>query len=219
MRLAASDRKKQLIQVATRLFSEQGFDGTSTREIAEAAGVNESLIFRHFPTKEDLFWAVLSERSESTGRKRQIRELLGSNKSDREIFTEIARILLDRNEDDAAVTRLLLFSALRNNQLSDRFFRRYLAEIYEVMADLIRTGIADGRFRDLDPIVAARAFLGMIVYHYLVQEILGGRQYSNFSPQQLAEQMADMILNGIAVQQTADTAPDVSFAVPQGKSI
>jgi len=46
-----------------QLFSEQGFDGTSTRAIAEAAGVNEALIFRHFRSKEDLFWSVLSDMS------------------------------------------------------------------------------------------------------------------------------------------------------------
>jgi TetR/AcrR family transcriptional regulator len=73
MRLPAPDRKKQLLEIAMKLFSDQGFDGTTTRKIAEAAGVNEALIFRHFRTKEDLFWAVLSDRVERRGRNRRIR--------------------------------------------------------------------------------------------------------------------------------------------------
>src|ERR687896_460399 len=58
-RMTGEARRQQLIDVAIRLFSRKGFRGTTTKEIALAARVNEAIIFRHFPTKEDLYAATL----------------------------------------------------------------------------------------------------------------------------------------------------------------
>ena len=46
------------MDAAKELFARQGFEGTTTRQIAERARVNEAIIFRHFPSKEDLYWAI-----------------------------------------------------------------------------------------------------------------------------------------------------------------
>jgi AcrR family transcriptional regulator len=202
MRLPASDRKKQILEIAMRRFSEQGFDGTSTREIAEAAGINEALIFRHFRTKEDLFWEVLSDRVERRGRNRRMRKLVQSEGDSREVLVAIAETLLDRTDDDAAVTRLLLYSALRNRELSERFFRTYGLEKLELLAAHIRVGIEAGHFRVVNPVIAARSFLGMIVYHYLVEEVFGVPRARALSPRELAEELVGIFLEGISVNQT-----------------
>lgn len=54
--------KDKILKAACRLFCRQGFHGTSTREIAEAAGVSLGNIYNHFPTKEALFTALLAEQ-------------------------------------------------------------------------------------------------------------------------------------------------------------
>lgn len=198
MRLPAPDRKKQLLEIAMKLFSDKGFDGTSTREIAEAAGVNEALIFRHFRSKEDLFWAVLSDRVERRGRNHRIRELAKSEGDFREVIVAIAETLLDRTDDDAAVTRLLFYSALRNRELSHRFFRTYGQEKIEMLADHIRVGIAAGHLRAVNPAIAARSFLGMIVYHYLVEEVFGVPHAQTLSTRELAEELVSIFIEGIS---------------------
>jgi len=199
MRLAAQDRRKQLIKVAMRLFSEQGFDGTTTREIADAAGVNEAIIFRHFGSKEELYWAVVDDRIQSAGRREKIEEYLTSGRSDEEILTAIAETLLVRTQQDTTLTRLLLFSALRNAELSEQFFRTYVTDCYELLANYIRLGIEQGRFRPVDPLLAARSFLGMFTYHILVQEIFGGERHQKFDSRTVARQLTGIWLNGIAV--------------------
>jgi AcrR family transcriptional regulator len=223
MRLPAPDRKKQLLEIAMKLFSDQGFDGTTTREIAEAAGVNEALIFRHFRTKEDLFWAVLSDRVERRGRNRRIRELAKSEGDFREVLVAIAETLLDRTDDDAAVTRLLFYSALRNRELSHRFFRTYGQEKFETLADHIRVGIAAGRLRAVNPAIAARSFLGMIVYHYLVEEVFGVPHAQALSTRELAEELVSIFIEGIsanriitkngAARKTARVRPSIAAAL------
>ena len=63
MRLSAPFRRQHLISTALELFASQGYEGTTTREIAQRSGVTEAIIFRHFPTKEDLYWAVIEEHN------------------------------------------------------------------------------------------------------------------------------------------------------------
>src|SRR5260370_28587640 len=82
-RLSAPDRRQQILQVAVKLFARQGYNGATTREISRMAKVNEAIIFRHFPTKEDQYWAGIEEhcrpgRSRTTGElQAQLQQLVG----------------------------------------------------------------------------------------------------------------------------------------------
>lgn len=58
-RMSAEDRRSQVLDAAMDLFARQGYRGTTTRQIADHAGVNEAIIFRHFASKEELYWAIL----------------------------------------------------------------------------------------------------------------------------------------------------------------
>ena len=58
-RMAAADRRKHLIETAIRLFTEGSYHGTTTAEIARAAGVSEPILYRHFASKRDLYLAAL----------------------------------------------------------------------------------------------------------------------------------------------------------------
>src|SRR3954447_12796200 len=57
-KLSAEQRRAAILGAARRVFAEKGLHGTTTRELAEAAGVSEALLFKHFPTKEALFSAM-----------------------------------------------------------------------------------------------------------------------------------------------------------------
>jgi AcrR family transcriptional regulator len=109
------------MEVATGLFARQGFQGTTTREIAEQAGVNEALLFRHFPSKETLYWKIIEELCASRGRAQRVNEILQRGRNDLEVFTAVAREFLVRNAHDAELTRLLWFTALENHTLSASF--------------------------------------------------------------------------------------------------
>ena len=65
-RLKAPQRREQLIEVATKLFAKRGYEATTTAAIAEAAGVTEPILYRHFKSKQELFVAIVREMSEQT---------------------------------------------------------------------------------------------------------------------------------------------------------
>jgi AcrR family transcriptional regulator len=196
-RVAARDRRQQILAVATQLFADQGFNGTTTRQIADHAGVNEAIIFRHFPTKEELYWAVIEHKClEGQGRK-IVRDCLGISGDHREVFAAIAEQFLTSRERDFTLGRLLLFSALENHRLTHRFFRTHIAELYEEMAQYIRQQIEEGKFRDVDPLLAARAFWGMVVYHVLIQELFGGKKYQKLEARHVSRTLTDIWLQGM----------------------
>src|SRR5215469_14477097 len=91
-RMAATDRRNQLIDIAIDLFSRKGFAGTTTREIAAAAGVTEAIIFRHFATKQDLYKAILDARC--------------SNADAQAWFSE-AQQFMDANDDEGLFRALI----------------------------------------------------------------------------------------------------------------
>src|SRR5689334_24272602 len=59
------ERRRQILDVAAELFSQRGFAGTTTRQIAAAVGTSETVLFRHFPTKESLYAAILEQKVSS----------------------------------------------------------------------------------------------------------------------------------------------------------
>ena len=197
IRYSAADRKEQILDVATPLFARQGYQGTTTKQIAERARINEALIFRHFPSKDHLYWAVIQRKISTARAREQLREKLNINADDVDLFTEIAADILERRAKDQSLSRLLLFSGLENHKLSSRFFRTYVAEYYEVLAGFIRERIERGEFRKVDPLLAARGFLGMVIYYSWVQELFGGKRYQKFDVQQVSRTMAEIWLRGM----------------------
>jgi len=193
-RLSGADRRRQILRVAGDLFSRHGFTGTTTREIAKRARVNEAIIFRHFPTKEDLYWGVIDDMCQRREFQKELQQRLQKQKDLRELFVTFSKEVLQR---DTKLTRLLLFCALENHKLSERFFQTFVAKYYEILAAHIRQRMNEGELRKMDPLLASRGFLGMIAYHRLIQEIYGWKRFQDFDVDKVSETFTDIWLNGV----------------------
>ena len=156
--------------------------------------MNEAIIFRHFTTKEDLYWAVIEDQCRMRAGREKLEQALGSGQNDEQIFTSIASEFLSR---DATLPRLLLFSALERHEVSQRFFKVHVASYYEILGDYIRRRIEDGAFRDVDPILAARSFFGMLVYHFQVQELFGAKHLHDIELEHAVKTFVGIWLKGM----------------------
>lgn len=171
VRISGSERKASILESATALFAAKGFNGTKTREIAKRAGVSEALVFRHFPTKDHLYAAILAEQSPVPGLLADIRKLTKQD-DDLAVFTYIAKAIVYK-VPDPNLMRLLLFSALEGHELSDMFFKKHVRVFYDFLGGYIDQRIREGVFRPVPPLVAARAFMGMLIYHRLLSQLFG----------------------------------------------
>jgi AcrR family transcriptional regulator len=196
-RIPAPERHQQILAVATELFARRGFRGTTTRQIAEKAQVNEAILFRHFPRKEDLYWAVIEEKCRKKPARELLTEQLATDGNEQGVLAGIAMALLDQNATDTTLARLLLFSALEKHELSTRFVQTYITGFNDLLAEYIRGRIRAGAFRRVDPVLAARAFLGMVFNHFLVQEVLGERRFHKFDMRKVCEVFADIWVQGM----------------------
>ena len=64
-RLSSDERRQAIIEAVKQVFAEKGFDGTTTRELAKAAGISEALLYNYFPSKESLYLAMLGACAEA----------------------------------------------------------------------------------------------------------------------------------------------------------
>lgn len=204
-RMKGDERRGQILTTAVNLFSRNGFRGTTTKEIAQAAGVSEAMVFRHFANKEALFTAILDDKGcrEGVGRfpwedNEQLKNALEA-KNDFEVFYQIAISALNKHQSSVAFLRLLFFSALEEHQLAERFFGDFIERVYDFIADYIRQRQQDGAFRSVAPRLAVRAFLGMLLHHSLNNLLWDKeRRLLNVTNEEAARGFAEILLNGIA---------------------
>ena len=196
-RIPSCERRAQILRVATKLFAKQGFNGTTTREIAERVGVKETILFRLFPSKRELYWAVIDEKTRAISGRQLLERQLAAVTDERKMFAAITRDILERNTKDSTLTRLLLFSGLEEHGLSERFFQTYIAEYYEVLANYVRRRIRAGAYRQMDPMLSARSFLGMVFNYFLIQELFGAHRHHKFDIRHVSETLTNIWLDGM----------------------
>lgn len=195
-RTSGHQRQASLISAAASLFATNGFRGTTTKQIALAAGVSEALLFKHFPTKHALYTALLSEKADYSGLQKAVEEA-AAKREDKRLFMLLANYRI-RKGADPTLFRLLLFSALEGHEMSDMFFRQQYRVFHDLLASYIRQRIDDGAYRPLDPLLAARAFFGIIVHHRLLHDILGLPMH--LTHEATVEEYVSLFLNGLIRQ-------------------
>ncbi len=200
-RMSAEDRKLQILRVAVSLFSRKGFGGTTTKEIAQAAGVSEAMVFRHYSTKEELYSAILDHKAcsgDSMNPEALVREAL-QEKDDRAVFERLALGALTHHDRDPEFQRLLLHSALEGHELAQMFFEKFVLRVYALLADYITERQKDGAMVKMDPAVVIRAFIGMVVHHSLNNNLWDPHhRLLKISNEEAAKHFADILLNGIS---------------------
>jgi len=192
-----TNTREKILETAIELFAEKGFNGTTTKEIAEAAEVNESLIFRHFSTKRELYGAIIEKKIDDEPGIELPIQTYKDSKDDRLIFKSIAERMLDKCGKDSSFIRLLHFSALEGHELSDMFFSTYVEYVDMLLCDYIEGRIAEGAFKNVHPLCASQAFIGMVVNHIIVQELFGGKRRNEINNDELVETFVTVFLNGI----------------------
>lgn len=199
-RMAGDERREQLCQIAMRLFSERGFRGTTTKEIANAAGVSEAVIFKHFSNKDELYAAILDHKACDHGFDNPFAEIADKieRKDDFGVFYNMALNALDHHEEDSDFLRLMLHSALEGHKLAEVFFENFITHIYDFLGGYIRQRQKDGAFREVEPRVVVRAFIGMFVHHSL-NNILWDKEQKliKISNEEAAREFATILLEGI----------------------
>jgi len=203
--MKGDERRDQILKTAITLFSQRGFSGTTTKEIARAAGVSEAMVFRHFASKDGLYGAILADKACKDGMQQvpweadpTLKKAI-AEKDDFGFFYNLGVVALKKHQADVGFMRLLFFSALEEHALAEEFFNDFIVRVYDFIAKYVEQRQADGAFRDITPRVVVRAYLGMLIHHSL-NNILWDKKRNilNVSNEEAAKNFAEILLNGIA---------------------
>jgi len=218
-RMAGDERRLQILRLAMRLFSQRGFRGTTTKEIAAAAGVSEAMVFRHFATKKELYSAILDHKACLHDTTDPIQVVAGAiaRKDDQAVFAGLALDALNRHDCDPEFNRLLLHSALEEHELAQMFWEKFVTRVYRLLGGYIRERQRDGAIANVEPLVIVRAFVGMVIHHSLNNNLWDRKQsLLRISNAAAAREFAHILLHGVAVA-GAQPAPAKSNNGGKGK--
>jgi AcrR family transcriptional regulator len=148
-KLSFEERRTAILRAVRRVFAEKGFDGTTTRELADAAGVSEALLFKHFPNKEALFSAMkLSLNEQDLGRLERIKELESSVSTLVLLVHFLTHLLIEgwtAAEDEPAIqTRLMLRSLAQDGEFARLLLRRVKTEWVPKIDECLAASVAAG---------------------------------------------------------------------------
>src|SRR5690349_21819227 len=196
LRMKSADRRASIVREAIRLFADHGFRGTTTRQLAGAVGVTEPVLYQHFPSKSDLYTAIIEAKAAEVAAHTGPLADLARGSDDRAFFTTLGELILRRYDEDPQLSRLLFFSALEGHELAELFFERLYVKFYKMVTGYIRRRVAVGAFRAVNPEIAARGLIGMISYHGLVGILFPGK-LKRLERKRVASEMVTIFLEGI----------------------
>jgi AcrR family transcriptional regulator len=196
-RMSAESRREQILDGAMRLFARKGFRGTTTREIAKSLNISEALMFRYFPTKKALYRAIIQKKTDGSEEMFLPKEAV-QTKDDRKVFRSIASYLIAKNSEDPTFMRLIQYSALEGHELSRIFFESRAMGNTRLLTQYIRQRIKEAAFKNVSPLLAARAFIGMILFYVQSQEIYGMKSFFDFPQKKVVNTFVETFLNGLA---------------------
>ncbi len=190
--------RNRILQAAQRLFASQGFDGTTTRDLAQAAGVAEGTLFRHFPNKKailvevatagwvDILTDLLTELSE-----------MGSYKA----VAQVMRRRMFNFKKNSELMRVCFMEAQFHPDLRDRIQKEVIDKMTDVAEAFFQSAMDKGIYRKTDAKLVAKVFLGMFAVAGFSHETIMQPDASPQEMQQMAEGLADIFLNGVLAKE------------------
>lgn len=159
-----------ILAAARIVFARRGYEGASTREVAEIARVNNAMIYYHFHDKQQMYRAVLASAFSEYDRIWD-HPVFSSNASSRKkIQTYIEGFIrFQRSNDEIRRIMTVEFASCRDNYqwIADEHF----SHSYERLAELLRASMRSGELRRADPSLAIPCLVGMISHSFAMRPI------------------------------------------------
>ena len=197
-RMAATDRRAQLLDVAIDLFSRKGFGGATTKEIATAAGVTEAIIFRHFATKQELYKAILDTRCATPDAQAWFSETrqFMENNDDEGLFRALITVIIQCKREDARFERLMLHAALEGHEIAIMHHNQCAKPIGLQLIEYVAGRQQEGALRQIDPMTVIVAVAGIAQY-YAQQKYLYQSANIPMSDDTIIDSFLDILMKGL----------------------
>ena len=186
--------RTRILQAALHLFARQGYDGTTTKDLANAANVAEGTLFRHFANKK----AILIEVATS-GWVEILTDLL-TELSEMGSYKAVAQVMRRRMlnmQKNSSLLRVCFIEAQYHPELRERIQLEVITKMTDVAEAFFETAMEKGIYRQMNPKIVAQVFLGMFAIAGFSNQTILEPESSPQAIQEMAEGIADIFLNGV----------------------
>jgi TetR/AcrR family transcriptional regulator len=188
-----------ILDAAVTLFSANGYNAVSMREVASEAGVSKANIYHHFDSKEALYRAILDQSADDlSGLVETLAEGSGSFESR---IAEFAAGHLQHLDGNPLASRLIIREAFSgDNERSRMLVDQVFGGIFERIVSIFRAGQQAGALRsELDPALCATLLMGADVFFFQARDMLRQLPQAEFAshPSRFSREMVEVILRGM----------------------
>lgn len=193
-------RPAELLEAALDVFFEKGFAAARLEDIAARAGVSKGTIYLYFHSKEDVFDALV--RAIPQPNVEQLRALAADTSIPadtmlRRVLTFMGGLLRDGRM--AMFPRLVIGESGRFPKLAETYKREIISRGVGVVASIIERGIAEGRFRKIDPAHAAYGAIAPVLFTAIWRTTFQQFGEEPLDGEAFVAQHVDTFLRGISV--------------------
>ena len=163
MSLRSSVRTEKIVAAAALLFARQGYHGTSTREIARIAEVSENTLFRHFDTKEDIFWSALRFHAPALIPRKDLLDRLRIGEAPEVVLPKILEMLTDTVQFRPEVIRLIGVAVLELPEKAEALCRDLISPLFSEISQYLAKSVEKREVMEVDPILLAVSLMAMVL--------------------------------------------------------
>jgi AcrR family transcriptional regulator len=197
-------RPQELLDAALTLFVEKGFAATRSEEVAHAAGVSKGTLYLYYPSKEELFKAVVRQNLSNLIAEGQ--ELAAAyTGSTSELLVELMNIWWQRfgNTPAAGIHKVVLSEVRNFPELAQFYSDEVIAPADRLFSGAVQRGIDRGEFRDLPVHDVAHALMAPMIFMALHQHSFGAcpvHDSMQIDPTRVLQTQLEIILRGLEVR-------------------
>lgn len=161
MRERVADRRGVILDAATHLFSREGYERVTTKQLADSSGVTEPALYRHFKSKEDIYDAVL----EGIGERLQQKEIFDSLRATEEVEVLLRRIaehIIEFVAENDDIYRLLLYAALAGHSRAKRSYQMIRGNYVKFLTQQLDRLFKADLIVEKNNEITSRCFIGMV---------------------------------------------------------
>lgn len=190
--------QQRILVAATDLFSNLGYNGVSTRDIARVAEVNETSIYRYYPKKRDLFVATLDAEFAKVRLRADLISKLAAAPDAHAAMLAMFQLIMDAVLQERALVRLVQFSVLEFHDELRELYARHVHEALKSAGEYLARWPELAETRRFDMRITILAFIATLVALQDFYPVLSGEQMSPESLEKSTNICADLWRTGLA---------------------
>jgi TetR/AcrR family transcriptional regulator len=164
------DSRAAILKAARSVFARRGFEGASTREVAEVARVNNAMIYYHFKDKVELYRAVLADSFTAFDRIWE-HEMFRSQATTREKIQKYIEEFIRFQHGNEELRRIMSMEFAGCTKNTKWLADNYFVHSYEKLVKLLKEGMKRGELKKIDPAMAIPSLVGMIIHSFIMRPI------------------------------------------------